>query len=120
MHDLKPVQPRPQAVTMYLPKDLSTCTHVYVRNDAVRTPPQPPYTGTYPIILRHHKYFPVDIRGRKEHISIDRLKVAYLDLLPLSPSFMVPRPSPSASNRTVVSTPRRDRSGRTFSRSAGI
>ena len=50
MHDLKPVQPRSQAVKSYLPKNLPTCTHVYVRTDSVRTPLQPPYTGPYPII----------------------------------------------------------------------
>ena len=114
MHDLKPVQPRPQAVKTYVPKDLSTCTHVYVRTDAVRTPLQPPYTGPYPIIQRRDKYFTLDIRGRKENISIDRLKVAYLDtdLLPPSPSLVTPGPSLSASNGSVPSAPRRTRSGR--------
>ena len=112
MHDLKPVQPRSQAVKSYLPKDLSTCTHVYVRTDSVRTPLQPPYTGPYPIIQRHDKHFTLDIRGRKEHISIDRLKVAYLDsdLLPSSPSLVIPGSSPSKG--TVPSAPRRTRSGR--------
>ena len=114
MHDLKPVQPRPQAVKTYVPKDLSTCTHVYVRTDAVRTPLQPPYTGPYPIIQRRDKYFTLDIRGRNENISIDRLKVAYLDtdLLPPSPSLVTPGPSLSASNGSVPSAPRRTRSGR--------
>ena len=61
MQDLKPAQPRLQAIKTYLPKDLSTCTHVYVRTDAVRTPLQPPYPGPYPIIQRNDKHFTLDI-----------------------------------------------------------
>ena len=95
MHDLKPVQLRPQAVKTYLPKDLSTCMHTYVRTDAAHTPLQPTYTGLYRIIQRHDKHFTLDIHGRNERISIDRLKVFCLDidLLPSSPSLMIPGPS---------------------------
>lgn len=32
----------------FVHKDLGTCTHVFVRNDTVRTPLTPPYDGPYP------------------------------------------------------------------------
>ena len=38
MLTLKPVSPRQQSIVSNVPKDLNTCTHVYVRTDAVRKP----------------------------------------------------------------------------------
>ncbi len=60
-------------------KELSTCTHVFVRCDAVRKPLQPPYDGPFKVIDRKEKYFILDFGGRKNTVAIDRLKPAYLD-----------------------------------------
>ena len=105
--DIKPVQPRSQATKTYLPKDLSSCTHVYVRTDAVRTPLQPPYTGPYLTLRRHDKHYTLDVNGRKEHISLDRLKVTYLDtdLLPSSSSVMTPVLSRLETSGSVPAAP---------------
>ncbi len=40
---------------------------------------QPPYQGPYRVIESKQKYFIVDIRGKHDAISIDRLKVAHTD-----------------------------------------
>ena len=37
---------------VHISHDLVTCTHVFVRHDAVRKPLQPPYDGLYNIFLR--------------------------------------------------------------------
>ena len=92
MQALRPVLPRPQTVKSYVPKDLSSCTHVFVRTDAVRKPLQPPYTGQYKGLKRTDKHFTLDMHGCKENVSVDRLKVAYLDtdILPPSPPVVIP------------------------------
>ena len=96
MLTLKPVSPRQTSIVSHVPKDLHTCTHVYVRTDAVRKPLQPPYTGPYKILRRHARHFMIDISGKSASISIDRLKVAYLDddLLRPSPDTFRPNHSP--------------------------
>lgn len=51
-------------------------SHVFVRQDAVRKPLQQPYNGPFRIISRTKKHFTVDVNGRQQVISIDRLKPA--------------------------------------------
>ncbi len=54
---------------------LHSTSHVFVRHDAVRKPLQQPYL----VLDRSAKFFTLDIKGRKDTVSIDRLKPAYLD-----------------------------------------
>lgn len=63
----------------YIPKDLLTATHVFVRVDSVRKPLQFPYDGPYKVLQRADKYYKIEINGRSENISIDRLKPAYVE-----------------------------------------
>lgn len=63
---------------VFIQKQLSDCTHVFVRNDAVRTPLQPPYDGPYEILKKYEKVFKIRINNRTTKISIDRLKAAFL------------------------------------------
>ena len=60
-----------------MPKDLSTCDFVYIRTDSVRKPLQPPYTGPFRVLKRADKHFTVDVKGKSDQVSIDRLKPAY-------------------------------------------
>ena len=62
----------------YMPNTLSSTRYVYVRVDGHRTPPQRPYTGPFRIISTSDKYFTLDINGRSDNVSIDRLKTAYV------------------------------------------
>ena len=71
--------PRATNRISHIPNDLSTATHVFVRQDAIRKPLQPPYNGPYPVVKRTPKHFTVHINGRNNTISIDRLKPAHLD-----------------------------------------
>ena len=79
MTDISPANPRKQRHVNRIPKDLDNCTHVFVRVDAVKKPLQPPYSGPYKVVRRTHKYFVVLKNNKRETISIDRLKVAFLD-----------------------------------------
>ena len=114
MLTLKPVSPRQNSIVPRVPKDLHTCTHVYVRTDAVRKRLQPPYTGPYKILRRHARHFMIDISGKSASISIDRLKVAYLDddLLRPSPDTIRPTHSPRNELPTPPTPARTTKSGR--------
>lgn len=57
---------------------LSDCSHVFVRIDSVKKPLQQPYEGPYEVIKRSDKFFEVSVSGKRQTISIDRLKPAFL------------------------------------------
>ena len=78
-------------------KDLLTSEYVFVRVDAHRKPLTPPYVGPFRVIQRRKKNFKVDIGGRTDAISIDRLKPAHLDATVLMQCHPQAR-SPSKSN----------------------
>ncbi|GFR64776.1 transposon Ty3-G Gag-Pol polyprotein [Elysia marginata] len=63
----------------YLPPSLLTAKYVYIRTDTVKTPLQRPYSGPYTVLAPGEKTFLVDMGGRAERISIDRLKPAQVD-----------------------------------------
>lgn len=52
-----------------------------------RKPLQPPYDGPYKVVNRKHKYFTLEIHGKTDTVSIDRLKPAHSDcnIDPLTP-----------------------------------
>ncbi|VDP04683.1 unnamed protein product [Schistosoma margrebowiei] len=79
MRTLSPVSTRIQHRQVALPRELSTCTRVFIRVDSVREPLQQPYEGSFHVIARHGKTFKVDRYGRVEIVSIDRLKSAHVD-----------------------------------------
>ena len=67
---------------VHISRALTSCTHVFVRWDAVKKPLQHPYDGPFKVRQRKDKYFVVNIKGKAETISMDRLKPAHLDSIP--------------------------------------
>ena len=63
---------------------LSTAQHVFVRRDGVRQPLQPPYDGPFQVVERHEKFYVVDFGQKRDTVSVDRLKPAFLPLIPSS------------------------------------
>lgn len=64
---------------IFVHQDLQTCSHVFVRNDAVKKPLQAPYDGPYQVLQRNDKTFVLRLPDRRSPtISIDRLKPAYI------------------------------------------
>ncbi|XP_037270200.1 uncharacterized protein LOC119161790 [Rhipicephalus microplus] len=63
--------------TPFVFKDLATCSHAFLRDDTVRAPFQPPYSGPYKVICRDDKKFTLQISGKDVRVSIDRLKPHY-------------------------------------------
>lgn len=97
MRSLQPVQPRASTRRTFVSQDLDTCTHVFVRVDAVRRPLQRPYQGPYRVLRRTRKTVTIDRGGTRDTVSIDRVKPAYL--------LTHDQPTPSATATTTPSSP---------------
>ncbi|XP_046684436.1 uncharacterized protein LOC124370188 [Homalodisca vitripennis] len=70
---------------------LSTCTHVFLRDDTVRRALQPPYSGPHKVLSRDDKTMTIQIADRSSKVSIDRVKPAYI----------LPDPSPQPQPRSA-------------------
>ncbi|WP_239110337.1 hypothetical protein, partial [Streptococcus dysgalactiae] len=102
MRSLQPPPTRDQQVPAYLPKALSGASHVFVKVGGVRTPLQPPYTGPHRVLSRADKHYVVDLGGRRECVSIDRLKPAFVESSSSSPATP---PTSSTPPTTAVAHP---------------
>lgn len=104
-NSLRPVSPRhSNSRHIFISDDLNTCKHVFVRRDAVRPPLTPPYDGPFEVLSRTDKTCTIDINGRHDVITLDRVKPAYLASTVTAPVIM-PVPPPSATNTTTTSRP---------------
>ena len=80
MSKLRPISPKCSKQTGFVSEDLQTCTHVFLRRDMVRPPLTPPYDGPFEVVKRSRKYFTIQLgSNKKDTVSIDRLKPAFLD-----------------------------------------
>ena len=85
--------PRHHAVpNSNVPKQLNDAAFVFVRVDAHHGPLEAPYQGPFRVLQRTAKTFTLEVKGRSEVVSIDRLKPAIITD-PTSP--------PSANYRTL-------------------
>ncbi|XP_035220124.1 uncharacterized protein LOC118193184 [Stegodyphus dumicola] len=76
---LKPYQSKSKCKQkIFIPKDLYTCSHVFLRVDRVKKPLEPPYEGPFLVLQRTPKYFLLSIKNKQVSISVDRLKPAYV------------------------------------------
>ena len=65
--------------TSYQQKELEKCSHVFVRVDAVKPPLVPPYNGPFKIISRKESTLIIDMNGKEEEVSRERVKAAFLE-----------------------------------------
>lgn len=63
----------------HIPPDLLTTTHVFIRQDLVKPALSPPYKGPYLVLSRNDKSYQLNINGRIDWVSIERLKPAYIE-----------------------------------------
>jgi len=86
----------PQA---FILKDIHTCLHVFVRVGATQRPLDQPYEGPFEVLERvTDRVFRINIKGEPTTISIERLKPAFLEVLPTQPDL------PGTSTPAPVST----------------
>ncbi len=67
----------PNGKKSFINKDLFVCKNVFVRVDRVKLPLQAPYDGPYRVVKRGKKVFTLEIDGKLDTVTIDRLKPAY-------------------------------------------
>jgi hypothetical protein len=61
---------------VFIHKAVATCSHVFLRHDAVRRSLQHPYDGPYRVISRNEKTFTIQIKNSAK-VSIDPLIPAF-------------------------------------------
>ncbi|XP_064468627.1 uncharacterized protein LOC135381622 [Ornithodoros turicata] len=66
----------------FVPSELGTTSHVFLRTDRLRRALEPPYSGPYKVLRRSPKTFVIDVHGQHQFVSIDRLKPAFIDHAP--------------------------------------
>ncbi|CAM0512769.1 unnamed protein product [Fasciola hepatica] len=71
-------------------RNLSTCLPVFVRVDSVRESRQPPYDGPFCVIKCWDRYLVIDRKRHHDSISVDRLKVAYVEPASVADPAIVP------------------------------
>ncbi|GBM92792.1 hypothetical protein AVEN_117489-1 [Araneus ventricosus] len=64
--------------SVFVSKDLSSCSHVFLRTDALRKGLQSPYEGPFQVLDRHEKLFKINKNGKELTVNIDRVKPAYV------------------------------------------
>lgn len=112
----------------YVPKDLNTATHVFLRKGPLKKSLESPYSGPHLVIERGPKTFKIDVQGKHITVTIDRLKPAYMNNddglshktspSPQPPAASTPSPPPSSAPSPVPPQPQSQpetttRSGRT-------
>ena len=63
----------------YVPQELLSATHVFMRVGPRKAPLQSPYQGPFKVLERREKYFKLDLGNRQDMVSLDRIKPAFMD-----------------------------------------
>lgn len=90
MAELRPVPPRPGSRQVFVSQDTESCSHVFIRRDSHRAPFQYVYDGPYPVLARNQHTVTVDRLGRRDTVSLARVKPAFTDNTPAAPSPSAP------------------------------
>lgn len=87
---------RSHNVPVFVPPELRTCKHVWLRDESPPSSLSPRYTGPFPVISRSDRTATIQRPDRAELVSLDRLKPAFLvsDSVPEEPED-TPTDSPS-------------------------
>ena len=111
MQQLQPLKVRQRSPRKsHVSEDLQTCTHVFVRHDAVKKPSRQPYDGPFKVIKRHDKHFTLDVKSSQSVISIDHLIPAHLEEQTITATSSKDEPLPVTA--PSLSSPRVTHSGR--------
>jgi hypothetical protein len=80
MEDIRPAPTNWNNVERpFIHNQLADSTHVFVRDDKIKTALASPYEGPFLVLERFDKYYTLLIRGKQTKISLDRLKPAFYE-----------------------------------------
>ncbi|XP_029638017.1 uncharacterized protein LOC115213223 [Octopus sinensis] len=106
---LQLMHPLDQSIPSHVPPDIDKWTHVFVRDDSVKGPLVSPYKGPFSVLSRTPKS--LDINGRAETVSVDKLKRAHCEVsssfddTPTTPTFDLLQPPTHVPLTTPSTTP---------------
>lgn len=63
---------------IWIPKNLMSASHVFLRDDKVRPPLKSIYDGPYEVLHRGEKTFKIRYKGKELTVTVDRLKPAHM------------------------------------------
>ncbi|CAB4045834.1 Transposon Tf2-2 poly [Paramuricea clavata] len=69
---------QPSVVKTFVPKELFSCKHVFVRVDKVQPGLKQKFTGPFEVVSRSPKSFLVKLETGEDFVNIDRLRPAFL------------------------------------------
>jgi len=84
MSKLIPTEPRVAHRPWFIPESLDKCEFVFVRNAPISKALDPPYDGPFKVVSRTYKTITIERSGKKDTITIDRVKPAFLEETPTS------------------------------------
>jgi hypothetical protein len=107
VEELRAVQPLPTRQLSYAEaasglQQLQQAEYVYVRRGGVITPLSPLYQGPYRVLERSQKFLSLEVGGRTEVVSVDRLK-PHLGKAPISPALPPQRGRPRGRSPVAAS-----------------
>ena len=76
-----------------------------MRHNAVHKLLQPPYDGQYKVLERSKKYFVINIKCKRDTISLNRLKPAHLDNSSGLETSITPSAAPPVTTESQPATP---------------
>ncbi|XP_036362146.1 uncharacterized protein LOC118765014 [Octopus sinensis] len=79
MSHLSPNALHLQKTDTYIPLDINQWMYVFIQNDGIPSQICPPYSGPYRVLQRREKYFVVNMNGKPNTISNDRLKKSIIE-----------------------------------------
>lgn len=80
MNDIRPIQTTHHTNTekVFVHPELSKCKFVFLRRDAHKGPLNTPYNGPFEVLKREKKFFKINVNGKNQNVSIDRIKPAFI------------------------------------------
>ncbi len=94
-------RPQPQQPASAVLSSLMKAQYVYIKRGPAASSLSPLYTGPYKVVERGQKYFRLDVGGRSEAVSIDKLK-PHLGDSPLQPAQPPRRGRPPAADFSAM------------------
>lgn len=104
MARLRPTSHRKDRERTFVPKDLTTCSHVFIKVEGLKRSLTPPYEGPYKVISRTNKTIRVQLPDRETTVSIDKVKPAFLNSDSATNTSSSPT-QPSPTHTRPMSTP---------------
>ena len=80
---------------MYIPPELKTCSHVFIKVDPIKSNLTPTYAGPYPVVSQTEKTFKILHNHKLQQVAINNVK----------PSFPLQSPEHVATELPIFSLP---------------